>query len=162
MFSSVLGRLRCSASWPVWNRKTVMLPVRGRAHCRLRQRRVRGWFSGRRYFTLCSLLWSTRSRYSASWSVWTRKTVRRSSSSLDCRPSSSTTVAVTMHITSACRLVVGSGTAPRVLSRTRMLSCPLLCSTVALYRRAENCGAPQLQYSHLCLAPETCTPSCRY
>ena len=29
---------------------------------------------------------------------------------------------------------------------TRMLSCPLWCSTDARYRRAENCGAPQLQF----------------
>ena len=29
---------------------------------------------------------------------------------------------------------------------TRMLTCPLLCSTDAPYRRAENCGAPQLQF----------------
>ena len=29
---------------------------------------------------------------------------------------------------------------------TRMWTCPLLCSTDAPYRRAENCGAPQLQF----------------
>ena len=48
---------------------------------------------------------------------------------------------VTMHITSACSLFVGSGTASRVLTWTR-----LLCSTDARCRRAENCGAPQLQF----------------
>ena len=53
---------------------------------------------------------------------------------------------VTMHITSACRLFVGSGTAACVLVWTRMLTCPFLCSTDARYRRAENCGAPQLQF----------------
>ena len=30
--------------------------------------------------------------------------------------------------------------------RTRMLTCPLWCSTDARFRRAENCGAPQLQF----------------
>ena len=29
---------------------------------------------------------------------------------------------------------------------SRMLTCPLWCSTDAGYRRAENCGAPQLQF----------------
>ena len=43
-------------------------------------------------------------------------------------------------------LVVGSGTASRVLAWTRMLTCPLLGSTDARYRRAENCGAPQLPF----------------
>ena len=42
-------------------------------------------------------------------------------------------------------------------------SCPLLCSTDARYRRAENCGAPQLQFvdqsSRLCLATGTRTHS---
>ena len=50
------------------------------------------------------------------------------------------------HHVSVQALVVGSGTASRVLAWTRMLTCPLLCSTDARYRRAENCGAPQLQF----------------
>ena len=38
------------------------------------------------------------------------------------------------------------GTASRVVAWTRMLTCSLWCSTDARYRRAENCGAPQLQF----------------
>ena len=34
----------------------------------------------------------------------------------------------------------------QLLAWTRMLTCPLLCSTDAWYRRAENSGVPQLQF----------------
>ena len=50
-----------------------------------------------------------------------------------------------MHITSAC-MFFGSGTAARVLAWTKMLTCPLLRLTDARYRRALNCGAPQLPF----------------
>ena len=51
------------------------------------------------------------------------------------------------HHVSVQALVVGSGTASCVLAWTRMLTCPLLRSIPARYRRAENCGAPQMQFA---------------
>ena len=49
------------------------------------------------------------------------------------------------HHVSVQALVLGSGTAFRVAS-DKDVDMPVVCSTDARYRRAENFGAPQLQF----------------